>query len=246
MSAVINRRPKGAATEQDRIADARRMFQIDTEGMALEVVLDQGVHRHLRFRAHGRSLYWFDIHTSPGLLVFHGDAGNWMFSRVEDMLTFFRGGPVNPGYWGEKVVARDRHGDPQTYDRLLLLSSLKQHAIQYATDTWERPDDDWADPETDDWQERRAGFYRAVVEELVSTDELAWDRGGEPATGLLMNWQYEERTKDSRGLTQFRRHTPFSEAWDWGPHTGSDHLFLWCLHAIVWGIEQYDAAKSVG
>ena len=49
--------------------------------------------------------------------------GTWVFSRTEDMFSFFRvhqdrpGYGINPSYWAEKVIARDRHSATDEYDR---------------------------------------------------------------------------------------------------------------------------------
>lgn len=38
----------------------------------------------------------------------------------------------------------------------------------------------------------------------------------------------------------------FRDLWDYGRQTEFDYHYLWCLHAIVWAISQYDAAKDSG
>lgn len=78
------------------------------------VLFDNGLMRHLRFFG-GSYNRWFEIITWAGKLAISGDMGTFVFSRVEDMFTFFRGeqeGPlkINPGYWAEKCIAQDRHG----------------------------------------------------------------------------------------------------------------------------------------
>jgi hypothetical protein len=50
---------------------------------------DEGVYRHLIFKAPGTNSYRFDIITWPGYLTVTGDMGTWTFSRERDMITQF-------------------------------------------------------------------------------------------------------------------------------------------------------------
>lgn len=87
--------------------ELRARVEEDIAGHVLTVVKDDGRYRHLRFKSPDGSFYWFDLVTWPGVLVFNGDMGSYMFSRVADMFQFFRGPYINPGYWGEKLQAHD-------------------------------------------------------------------------------------------------------------------------------------------
>ncbi|ODN41504.1 hypothetical protein [Piscirickettsia litoralis] len=73
---------------------------------SLEVVIDDGVHRHLRFTNDGSLTHHFTITTSPQHLCVGGDFGTYVFRSHEDMFDFFRGGvDINPHYWSEKLVS---------------------------------------------------------------------------------------------------------------------------------------------
>lgn len=73
----------------------------------MQVLLDQGVYRHLKFLGAPPHSWnqWFEIITTPGLLTINGDMGTWTFSRVTDMFNFFRSPDrrINPSYWTEKL-----------------------------------------------------------------------------------------------------------------------------------------------
>jgi hypothetical protein len=114
--------------------------QLPTEGSFLRdvaehemtILRDDGLYRHIRF-AHPKSLNCgFEITTWPGFLAFSGDMGCYVFSRVPDMFKFFRrdtfvlgsGLHVNPGYWGEKLEAIDRHGGLKSYSAELFKSMI--------------------------------------------------------------------------------------------------------------------------
>jgi hypothetical protein len=56
---------------------------------------------------------YFDLITWPGNLCYTGDMGTYVFSRVEDMFTFFRQPKersIDRRYWAEKCYAHDRDG----------------------------------------------------------------------------------------------------------------------------------------
>ena len=110
--------------------EAHSMFVRDTENHAMTVIRADGVNRHLRFGQPGCSAYWFDIITWPGVLCINGDMGTYVFARIEDMFEFFKVEseryPINPGYWGEKILARDKHADIVEFDEDEFKEILKQ------------------------------------------------------------------------------------------------------------------------
>jgi len=87
--------------------DAEGNFSKDIAEHEMKVLKDEGVYRHLVFRRPNTRTMSFEIITWPGHLVYTGDMGCYVFSRVTDMLEFFRGERSNPGYWSEKVLAQD-------------------------------------------------------------------------------------------------------------------------------------------
>ncbi|MEU8525308.1 hypothetical protein AB0C77_06845 [Streptomyces sp. NPDC048629] len=89
-------------------AQVKARFLRDTARHQLAILHDDGLYRHLRLTSNPRGYgeYWFDIVTWPGSLTFRGDVGDdYVFSRVQDMFTFFRSrrGEINPHYWAEKL-----------------------------------------------------------------------------------------------------------------------------------------------
>jgi hypothetical protein len=56
--------------------DIAERFAKETAEHDMEIVHDDGLYRHLRFRHQGpnySSWYWFDLITVPGSLIFRGD-----------------------------------------------------------------------------------------------------------------------------------------------------------------------------
>lgn len=97
--------------------DAESRFSTDIAKHQMTVIRDDGIYRHLRFAVPGTRCGSFDILTWPGYLAFVGDMGDYVFSRVEDMLTFFRHDRINPGYWAEKVQAEDKDSGVKEYSK---------------------------------------------------------------------------------------------------------------------------------
>jgi hypothetical protein len=92
---------------EDSITAMAKRFASETAKHEMTVLLDDGIHRHLRFRSPESGFYWYDLVTWPGFLAVGGDVEHWVFSRVDDMFTFFRRNGnesgINPGYWSEKI-----------------------------------------------------------------------------------------------------------------------------------------------
>jgi hypothetical protein len=125
-------------------AHALKMFTVDTAEHTMEVALDQGLYRHLRFRNPGTGLFWYEIITTPGQLTVRGDMGTYVFSRVNDMFGFFQsnGGRINPGYWAEKVEAQDVHSPVREYARDIFVRHVMEdfwngrENLENAADVW--------------------------------------------------------------------------------------------------------------
>ena len=65
------------------------VFLKDVAHHSMVVVRDDGVHRHLIFSNNGSFIYRFEIITWPGYLAYVGDMGSFVFTRIEDMFSFF-------------------------------------------------------------------------------------------------------------------------------------------------------------
>ncbi|HET7675666.1 MAG TPA: hypothetical protein VFL54_09115 [Gammaproteobacteria bacterium] len=89
-------------------------FLKDVADHEMQVIQDDGLYRHVRFREGDSPIMGFDLITWPGHLCYTGDMGTYVFSRIPDMFQFFRapegrsGLYVNHGYWSEKLDAADK------------------------------------------------------------------------------------------------------------------------------------------
>ena len=99
-------------------------FLRDVKDHQMVILHDDGVCRNIRFAKPDSFCMHFNVTTWPGCLCFSGDMGCYVFSRLPDMFNFFRRPagdksklPVNPGYWGEKVQAEDKHSPVQEFSK---------------------------------------------------------------------------------------------------------------------------------
>lgn len=206
----------GALTQEQFLEDVQRH--------EMTVLMDNGVYRHLRFAVPGSGFEHFEIVTYPGHLVYSGDMGCYVFSRVPDMFQFFRCKRVNPWYWAEKVQAMDggraSGGSVLEYDAQALRAMVEQQL-----QTWlkELPEDD---------QEAREGLQEAV-------QELLGDLQGCEVRDYDAVSDFEYIAALDSGPLRFA----FCDL-EFGKYRKETHRYLWCCHALAWAIEQYDRAKA--
>lgn len=172
----------------------------------IEVIKDDGVHRHLRFKAPNTRAYWFELVTWPNRLVITGDMGTYVFARQEDMFEFF-GRPdngINASYWAEKLIAVDENIPPSEF-----CAQKARVIFADAIGDWPAEAQSLAFAELDDASyDNVEDFCRFVGEMKIDCDGKTYE---------------------------------VDDIWDWA-HTLEDWTihFMWNLHAIAWGIAQYD------
>jgi hypothetical protein len=202
--------------------DVAKRFARETANHRMTVLHDDGLYRHLRFRAPENSFYWFELITVPGSLTFRGDGQSFVFARVEDMFEFFRdsgaGQRVNPQYWAEKLTSHQRD-EVKRYDR-----EIFEQRVREATDDAVR------------YGSAPADLAQAIQENLLESEEVEYETGAHEALRNFTFYKNPADCFDPRKQPDFQ----FHDTWEWD-FTDYDWWFLWSLHAIVWGIAQYDA-----
>ena len=116
-------------------------FLRDVASHQMEVLRDDGTHRHLRFQAPGSTDMHFDLITWPGYLCFTGDMGTYVFRRLKDMFNFFRPADdacssrdplenIDHQNWAEKLEATDKGDGHSDFDpRAFKREIAKQHLV---------------------------------------------------------------------------------------------------------------------
>ncbi|AGL13847.1 hypothetical protein [Actinoplanes sp. N902-109] len=232
---------------KDIQAKAAELFAVDTAKHELTVLLDQGLYRHLRCANPATGIGWFEIVTWPGSLAVRGDMdAGYVFHRIDDMFEFFRRNGneqgINPSYWAEKLDHGPQAGTKR-YDQDSFRERLDEEIAEYeraypdieATNEQAR-----AKYEAVDWREQwpmKSDGPRPPRELLTPSDVRSkvdsFDGNGDLT--------FEEGARDL--LRELETADVISGAWEWDL-SGWDYHFLWTCHAIVWAIEQYDAAKA--
>ena len=201
-------------------------FLKDVANHRLTIVRDDDLHRHLRFARPGTGCMHFDLITWPGYLCFCGDMGCYVFSRLTDMFEFFRRpgtGPVkfDTRYWAEKLQSTatcDGHVE-YSADRVRAwvaekIQEFKEQIVDRHVDEPERA------------SELIAELIKAIEQDVLS--EV--DDGSHAAYTALRDFKHAGRHW-------------FQDSWEVNFQEYT-FRFIWCCHALVWGIRQYDAAKA--
>lgn len=220
-----------------RACDQERFLK-DAAAHRMEVLRDDGVNRHLRFRNPESSAYWFDLITWPGTLCIDGDMGTFVFRRLHDMFEFFRTDQdhynrtgrgdqlaINPGYWDEKLRAPNPR-DAKKYSA----DSFRQH-VKDAFDNWvesSQPDDEYStQAERDEFMDDKDALWSALSSEVLPAADDGDVRAYDAAR--------EFRRVEAPGFNM-------EDCWEWDCREFT-YDFLWNCYAITWAIKQYDAAK---
>jgi len=178
----------------------------------MEVLLDNGVYRHLRFKAPDTGNQHFHLVTFPGRLVYCGDMGSYLFERTTDMFGFFRRPDrgINLSYWSEKVDAQDRDG-------------IKEFSLERAKEIVK----EIVKEQAEYLEESEKSKIDEELELLL--DEIDMDAND---VGDVMRVASDFNSDVIDGDW-------FSDLWDYSTQEYT-YRFQWACYAIAWGIEQYD------
>ncbi len=197
----------------------RAQFLKDTADHEMTILMDGhtgggelDIYRHVKFARPGSSVYRYDLVTWPGYLAVSGDMGEFIFSRVPDMFTFFRTPrereiEINPGYWGEKC----RAGEVKEFSN----DVFKQSIWDYF-ESWEEDEED---------------------EDVIRTVKSQIQSG----LGDFCNeWEAGEFVNDFQLKFAGRRDFYFQDWFDWVRTKDYCYHYIWILYAIAYGIRKYD------
>lgn len=197
-------------------------FLKDVAHHQLTVNLDQDLFRDLTVMKPNSGDMHYHITTRPGYLMFTGDMGSFVFTRLSDMFDFFRdkdGYDINPGYWEEKLEAVDSRGGVKEFSadeaKQILTEHLQDHLAGIDSGDYDKDQSD-------------AEESKEAIQDLIDCAEddqhefiqklRDWD--SEYAGGLDVDCWWE---------------------WDFNDHT---YRYIWACFAIVHAIKLYDAHKS--
>lgn len=197
-------------------------FANTIHGHGMQILLNNGIYRHLRFKRPGTTCFWFDIVTVPGALIYTGDMGGYTFRRLEDMFEFFRSdrGRINPSYWAEKVEAVDRNDGITKFSEDKFNAAVKEHLSDWIRSNAGRTT-----------RKERRDLYDAVLDEVLGADG---DVGGFRKQCAAHDFSHKVNDR----ITFY-----FQDFWERNVEEYS-YRFIWCCRALVWAIAQFDAATA--
>ncbi|WP_429058949.1 hypothetical protein [Aeromonas jandaei] len=195
---------------------AKDDFLRNTSEHTMKMHRDDGLYRHLEFSRGGSSIYRFDLITWPGYLTICGDMGTWTFSRIADMFEFF-GGDFEKGVNAGYWGEKLQMGTSGSRDEI---------CMEFDEESFCKGLLEWRERYQEDRDEDEEGYTRIsnAVDELCE----AGFRHEYEACNALLDSDIPNPFDVMEGLTMKRY----------------SHHYLWILHAIVWGIQQYNASKE--
>lgn len=212
-----------------------KLFLADVKDHQMQILLDNGVYRHLRFKSTGAHPWnqWFDIVTWPGYLAYSGDMGCFVFSRLNDMFEFFRYPPresgelyINLSYWAEKLQAVDRdhcNNSETGYSEDLLRKRVEEQVKE-----WIETFQGEYDSDEEEFAQQKKDFEEELREAIDDMLGYAADNERDAHAAL------RDFSAEINGQT-----FEFSDTWEWDLREYTLR-FVWCCYALAWSIQKYD------
>lgn len=242
---------------------SQEQFLKDVKDHKIDIVLDQGLHRHIHFSRDGSYCYSFSLVTWPGYLCISGDMGAYVFTRIDDMFGFFRDEnseelKINTRYWSEKCETK---GNIKEFS----VDSFRENVEEYLDSYWDI-DEFIEEIEKED----ESGFEYFWTEQPKDNDDCFSLIGKRLSANVHGPFEtFDEARQDLKNVLKEELedviaaaddHPVFGyrEASEWKSETTGLELsdfwecssevytyhFIWCLWAISWGIQQYDQHKK--
>lgn len=217
-------------------------FLRDVAKHEMTVLMDNGIYRHLRFQRPNSWNMGFNIVTYPGYLVYSGDMGCFVFSRLPDMFEFFRTDRrnddrlgINRSYWAEKLQATERgeRGGFEEYSEDSLRQTIEEKVAEWI-EHFEAPFE--ADEEEESAAKKE---FAEAIREAVESDVLAYlDEGEHEARRAVNDFSFEFNSRERFGAKS--KKYEFHDSWEWSCRDYT-YRFTWCCYALAWAIKMYDA-----
>ena len=209
--------------KKEQFEQIQAQFDKDVSLHGMTIIKDVDNYRHVRFQRPDTWCYGFDLVTWPGFLAFTGDMGEYLFARTHDMFEFFRQ-PLDQGisyaYWAEKCKAGQRSGERDCDGVYEFSEEAFKEAVEEDYKSWLESVGNIDEPGfLEDMRNR-------LEDDVLSCSNEGMIRAYDAATGFEV---------DGRQI--------FQDFWE---HSCEEYTprFLWCCHAIRWGIAQYDKQKE--
>ncbi|MBG6246725.1 hypothetical protein CS369_22090 [Candidatus Symbiopectobacterium sp. 'North America'] len=197
------------------IDEVKVRFLDNVSGHLMTIHRDDGLYRHVQFSRPGTNCYRFDLITWPGYLCVTGDVGCWTFSRIADMFEFFACN-FDRGINPGYWAEKLQAGAGCSYQKLCF--EWDHGAFMTALREWH---ENWLDEGQNEDDKESAEDSIGVIKMNSEDAHSAW------------------RALEDADL-------PGIDIYDFADHRFETHTthYLWICHAIVWGIQRYNASKQ--
>lgn len=193
------------------------------EHTEINIQLDDGVFRHIKFSRKGSSVFHFNITTFPGHLTITGDMGSYTFSRMYDMFDFFVGDEfsnddlrINPSYWSEKLESVCKISGVEEFNS----EDAEVRILDYVGKIYH---DEY------DGDEDKEDLIEDIRSQIDFQDEIR----------MRDSFVYAVHSDDF--LTEYINVNDYLMDINFRSHT---YHYIWCCYAIVWGILKYKEIKK--
>lgn len=211
------------------------MFLKNVNHHSIQVLHDYNLYRHISCTNNGSFIYQFDLDTWPGGLCITGDCGTYVFRRSfgrlddDDMFEFFR----HP--WPVRLAPYVQQGVAERKRQLIINPGYwgeKLESVGISAG----------------YREFDAGVFTSRVNECFNywkdyekpTVDQANDMWDEIVDCVLSKLE-EGENQSYQAIHDFSHDGfRFDDFFDSGGTERFTYRYLWCLYAIVWGIQQYD------
>lgn len=200
-----------------------KRFLEDVANHEMIVIRNNGINRHLRFRRPDTITDWFDLVTWSGYLCITGDYGTFVFSRITDMFEFFR---TSKNYRKNNPETKI-HINPQYWAEKVQSETVPDGIEKFSASKFENAVKDYFDLYFEDSQD---DDEKQTVWKNIESEVLCYSDNEHEAFSAVHEFQHNN--------FQFE---------DFFEYNLNEYTFyyLWCLHAIVWGISQFDALADI-
>lgn len=204
--------------EQSENKCTEEQFTKDVENHSMKIMSERGINRHLRFSTKGSFVHYFDLTTWADRLCISGDMGTYVFRRCDDMFRFFR------------------MGDWVKDDKLHINADYWGEKLESICKTGK-----YEEYDENTFRESVKYYFDSYMEDNSENDG---DELWEEIESKVLSYSCEEH-RAYEAVSEFEwKDFQFTDFFDGGGTVEFTYHYIWCLYAIVWGIQQYDLEKA--
>lgn len=194
----------------------KKQFLKDVKNHKMIIIKDDSLYRHIRFKRPDTKNMEFDLITWPDHLMFTGDMGSYAFTRTEDMFYFF---VPKTEYLKdfEKTNINLFYWEEKVLSQSIFGNGIREFNSENFNEQIKEHffEYEWEEKT----EEEKEELWKEIEYEVTGDDEYE-------CIERIRNFKNEKIKFDSYSFFEGYRE----------PYT---YHYIWCCHAIVWGILTY-------